>query len=553
MSLLEKHLRLVIDGYDLAAERERYQFDDVTVGGVSLNRGRATIEIAGDPNAPRLDQERRAHEAAILPTTTVPDSPVLELGWPQAGHYVRCEAGTYFDAYLAVAQKLFDEHHPSYRKMLQQLAANDLLLRREINTDDFLAARRGAEGIVTPQMLAALVAKEAARAFPIATSAPGAGASPWRVFFSNSGTEAIEAALKLACRVAHGQLLETFGPAVEAELMRQLGIPRTTFFEAREPAPAKDGSPLYADYPFFFFACEMAFHGRTLGALNLNLSKAVHKRGYPTWRRVRHVPFNGSVADLEAAVDPRPLDQILAADGGVAKVLADGRVPKDLAAAFVVEAFQGEGGYRLADGTWLREIGKLCRRHDILLVADEIQSFARTGRAFLFEHFGVAPDVVAVAKAAIVGMTIARAEYARHLPPGWHSNTWGGGKVFDNHFAYTTIDTYLHRRDPLFLGRTLVENQRTKGEYVRAQFALLLERHPDLVTAFSGLGGMWGVTVRRREEIVPLAWKRGLKLLGCGPSGPEARLRILFLADVLTREIDHFFDTFDAVLAELSG
>src|SRR5205823_2125157 len=131
----------------------------------SLNRGRATIDVVGDMNARRLEQEKRAHEAAIFPTTVSPDSPVIELGYPQTGHYVRCDAGTYFDAHLGVAQKLFDEHHPAYARMIQALLANDLLLRREINTDDYFAARRGAQGIVTPQELGQLVESEATRAF----------------------------------------------------------------------------------------------------------------------------------------------------------------------------------------------------------------------------------------------------------------------------------------------------------------------------------------------------------------------------------------------------
>src|SRR5262249_31061175 len=227
MPLLEKHLRVAVDGYDLAAERERYRFDDVTVGGLSLNRGRALIEGAGDMNAPRLEEVKRRHAEAIFPNTVTPESPVIELGYPQAGHYVRCDAGTYFDAYLGVAQKLFDENHPSYARMVQTLSKQGLLLRREINTDDFFAARRGADGVKTPQDLAALVNGEAARAF--------AGSGPWKTFFSNSGTEAIEAGLKIACRVAHARLLERHGAGVEAELMRQLGIPRVTFFEKRDP------------------------------------------------------------------------------------------------------------------------------------------------------------------------------------------------------------------------------------------------------------------------------------------------------------------------------
>jgi len=229
MPLLEKHLRVAVDGYDLAAERERYRFDDVTVGGLSLNRGRALVEVGGDMNAARLEEVKRRHADAIFPNTVTPESPVIELGYPQAGHYVRCDAGTYFDAYLGVAQKLFDENHPAYARMIQALVKQGLLLRREINTDDFFVARRGAEGVRTPQELAALVNGEAARAF----AKGGAKDAGWKTFFSNSGTEAIEAGLKIACRVAHARLLERHGADVEAELMRQLGIPRFSKYVTR--------------------------------------------------------------------------------------------------------------------------------------------------------------------------------------------------------------------------------------------------------------------------------------------------------------------------------
>ena len=209
---------------------------------------------------------------------------MLELGYPQAGHYVRCEAGIYFDAYLGVAQRLIDEAHPAFQAMLRTLRDHGLLLRREINTDDYLAVRRGVEGVKTPQELAALVNRATERAFP--------EAGRFRTFFSNSGAEAIEAGMKLAQRVAHSRLLARYGTEVEAELMRQLGIPRHEFFE-REA-----GETVYADYPFFVVGTEKAFHGRTLGALQLNFSKAAHKRGFHGGRWVRQIPFNGDPADL---------------------------------------------------------------------------------------------------------------------------------------------------------------------------------------------------------------------------------------------------------------
>ncbi len=539
MVLVDTKSRVVIDGYDLGAETGRLRFDDVVVGDMRLNRGSARVDVTSTMNSARLEQARNAHDQSIFPTTVSPESPVLELGYPQCGPFVRCEAGVYFDAYLGVAQKLLDEHHPAFQKMLQVLAQNQLFLRREINTDDYLSSRPGVEGLRTPQDLASLLDAEAARAFP--------RKSPFKCFLSNSGSEATEAAIKLAQRVKHGRLLERYGSQVEAELMRQLGIPVVEFFRRKE------GTILYDDYPMFVLACENAFHGRTLGALQTTFSKSVHKMGVSTPRWHRHIPFNGQPEDLARLIDDRPLPRILEADGGICEVIASGRIPRDLAALFLVEPFQGEGGYRLADAAWLKSLRRTCDQFEILLLADEIQSFGRTGTTFLMEQMGVEPDIVTLAKACVVGITLARAELTRYLPHGWHANTWGGGKIFDNFFACTTIDTFLNYRDPVFEGRGYRDNVRIKGEYLRSHFAWLRDRHSDVFVDFSGLGCMFGITVRRREEIIETSWRRGLKLLPCGQKGEESRIRLLFLADVLTREIDEFARVFDQVLAEVES
>src|SRR5262249_18686698 len=173
---------------------------------------------------------------------------------------------------------------------------------------------------------------------------------------------------------------------------------------------------------------EGGFHGRTLGSVRLTRSKAAHQLGYGKFAWSRHIRFNGDRGDLAAQIDPRSLTDILAAAGGVRGCLATGRIPRDLIAAFVVEGYQGEGGYRMADAAWLQAMGRTCEGHRILFVADEIQSFCRTGTVFFSEQLGVVPDIIALAKAAVLGITLAREDLAQNLHPGWHSNTWGGGK-----------------------------------------------------------------------------------------------------------------------------
>lgn len=188
-----------------------------------------------------------------------------------------------------------------------------------------------------------------------------------------------------------------------------------------------------------------------------------------------------------------------------------------------------------------------------IFVADEVQCFGRTGTLFFSEQLGVVPDAIALAKGMVVGMTLIRAEHARHFHGGWHSNTWGGGKIFDTQWAHAVLDTLLNHRDPVLGGLTYARNCAVKGRRLAAGLERLRERHPALVTGFDQRGLMAGVSVRRRAEIIATGWKRGLKLLGCGPSGEVSRLRILFLADTLAREVDEALRVLDEVLAEVGA
>jgi 4-aminobutyrate aminotransferase-like enzyme len=526
---------IIIDGYDLIAESGRYSFPDHVVGQHRLNRGTAEVAVAGTPHT-AYEAVKIEHGRQIFPNTISPSCPVVDLSYPVAGMFVDSPAGVYLDLYQGVAQKLIDEQHPNLQARVKALAQSGMAFRREINTDDYITMSEPIEGLNTPQELASLMNGLTRGAFP------GMGAC--RTFFSNSGAEAGEAAIKLSQLHAYKRFLGRWGADVLARVMKDLGIGRVTLFDG-EPGTLAD--PLFEDYPFVLFSCDGAFHGRTMGVLNLTRSKKAQHLPFSKLRWHRHIPFNGKPEDLAGMLDTRPIDKILEAPGGVAGVFAAGKVPVDLAALFAVECYQGEGGYTLADREWLSGIGRICREHGFLLGLDEVQSFGRTGTLFAGEHYAVDPDIVWTSKGAVVGMTMARAELADECHVGWHSNTFGGGKFFDVNMAYATIDTLVNHKDPLFEGRGYLDNSRIKGEYVRMRLADLSARHPDIFPTFSGLGGMWGLTVRHRGEIVSTGWLHGAKLLGCGRRGPLSRLRLLLLTDVLTHEIDQMIGVLDRI------
>ena len=532
---------ITIDGYDLLAENDRLSFEDQSVCGRTINRGTATVSGEGTPH-PDYEDIKKVHEENILPNTlTHAESPAIDFSYPVAGMFVSSAVGTYLDLYQGVAQKLVCEHNPAYGKSIRALAENGLTFRREINTDDFVFFSKPIDHVHTPQELAMLVNGLTEKAFP--------KAGPFRCFFSNSGAEAGEAAIKLAMLHRYREFVRKHGEDVLSRVMHDLGIARDTFYDQDKSLP----DIVYRDYPFFVFACEQAFHGRTMGVLNMTRSKKAQHVGYWKSRWIRHVPFNGDVVDFTDQIDDRSITEILEAPGGVAGVIASGKVPVDLAAAFMTEVYQGEGGYIIADKAWLASIAGAARARGILFGTDEVQSFGRTGRLFATEHTGIDPDLTWVAKAAVLGITVVRADLAADCHVGWHSNTFGSGKLFDVNMAYTTIELMTSSKDELFEGRSYLENSRIKGEYVRMKLAELSAKHSEMFPEFSGLGGMWGLTVRHRSEIIEMGWQMGVKLLGCGGSGEYSRLRILLLVDVLTREIDSFIEALDRVFEAVAN
>jgi 4-aminobutyrate aminotransferase len=304
----------------------------------------------------------------------------------------------------------------------------------------------------------------------IADIVPMAG--PHRSFFSNSGTEATEAALKLA-KFATGR--------------------------------------------FNVIAFLGSFHGRSMGSLSLTASKVRQRQGFgPMVPGVYHAPYPDpyrSGLSPDATVD-RCIDFI---EGQLFVHL----VSPDDVAAIVVEPIQGEGGYIVPPNSFLERLRAIATQHGIQLIVDEVQSgMGRTGRMFAIEHAGVAPDIITIAKGIAsglpLGVTAAPSILMGTWPPGAHASTFGGNPVACA-AALATIK---------LLRESLVKNAEVVGAYLLDGIRALMDKHP-LIGDVRGRGLMIGVELVRdrktkerataeRDALVQACFRRGLLVLGAG-------------------------------------
>jgi len=326
------------------------------------------------------------------------------------------------------------------------------------------------------------------------------GPSRKRVFLTNSGTEAVEGAIKLARNSTRRSAIIAF-----------------------------DG----------------AFHGRTYGAMSLTSSKSVQRAGYgPFLPEVYHVPYaNRFRCQYCRDRDACTLDCVRSIE---TELFARRVHPSDVAAIFV-EPIQGEGGYVVPPRGFLAALRELCDRHGILLVIDEIQSgIGRTGKMFACEYDGIEPDVLLAAKGLGSGMPIgaiiARADVMK-WGPGAHGSTFGGNPVCCA-AALATLD---------LVEGGLLANATPMGERLMTGLRALAERHETLGDV-RGLGLMIGVELVKdratREpasalvhDLVQRAFLRGLLLLGAGKS-------VLRLAPPLIVD-EYDVDTALAIIDEL--
>jgi len=297
---------------------------------------------------------------------------------------------------------------------------------------------------------------------------------PAMSFFGQSGTEAVEAALKLA-RYATGR----------SRFIGFLG----------------------------------GFHGRTMGSLAFTSSKYTQQRRFaPTMPGVTHVPYPNPY---------RPLFQ--GADQGKAVVdyieqgIFRGNVPADEVAAILVEPLQGEGGYLVPPDGFLERLRALCDRHGILLILDEVQTgIGRTGRMFACEHWRVQPDILTLAKGLgsgmPIGMMVARRQVMQAWPRGAHGNTFGGNPLCCA-AALATLD---------LVEREYMGNAATVGAMFFERLQALQARHAE-IGEVRGKGLFLAIELVKDpvskepahdlcDAVVRQAFQNGLLLLSCGDS-----------------------------------
>ncbi|MBX0323298.1 aminotransferase class III-fold pyridoxal phosphate-dependent enzyme [Halomicroarcula sp. F13] len=285
----------------------------------------------------------------------------------------------------------------------------------------------------------------------------------------------------------------------------------------------------YRDGAKYGLTFEGAFHGRTLGALSLNRSKAVHRRDFPEIAGVTSLPYCddrtcdpsscrcGYFPDGEPSQLQRKLD-----DGG--------NVDPDEVAYVILEPVQGEGGYRIPSEAFVDDVAAVCSEYDVPLIADEIQSgVGRTGEWWGSDHYSIEPDVLAVGKGLRVGATVGRAELFPD-EEGRLSSTWGSGDLLSSLVGTLTIDV-VEDRD-------LRDNAVQRGDELADQLA---EIPLDGRTDVRNLGLMVAVefeTKARRDEMVDQCLQEGLLTLACG----HRTVRLLPPLDVREREIRQAVD-----------
>ena len=450
---------------------------------MTMERSTATPTIRVPPPGPNSQRWLAYHRAAAARATYV-EGFVWDRAAPAIGPFCTDPDGNVFlDFASHVGSSPLGYNHPDLLAMSDRLKSIDP--DRYAGTDFVSAYGRDPDrlDIPTPSHLHHKLLETTAP-FDFGTA-----------FFSNSGAEAVENAIKIC-------------------------------YDARRNC----------GYGFCFLG---AFHGRTLGALSLNRSKRLHRSWYPQIPNIVHLSYCDCADECHCGFwlgPPHSMSQL-------AHFLDPGHGLIDPAevAYIIIEPVQGEGGYHVPSPRFMREIGRIASQYHIPLIADEIQSgMGRTGRWWACEHFDIHPDIIVAGKALRVGATIGRSELfpKEEMRLG---STWGEGNALSSAIGFTTIQVI--QRDNLLVHATKM------GERLRQELRTM-QRRFDFIQEVRGLGLMDAMeldSVDRRTRIVHACLERGFLLLGCG----HKAIRFLPPLDLTERELNIALEILSEVLAQL--
>src|SRR6202044_2944936 len=329
---------------------------------------------------------------------------------------------------------------------------------------------------------------------------------PVMSFFAQSGTESVEAALKLArYTTGRGRFIGFLG----------------------------------------------GFHGRTMGSLSFTSSKYTQQRGFfPSMPGVTHVPYPNNYRPLFSGVD-----QGRAVLRYIEEVLFVHNVPSNEVAGILIEPIQGEGGYLVPPDGFLQGLRELCDRHGILLIFDEVQSgIGRTGKMFAAQHWDVVPDIMTLAKGLgaglPIGMVVAKRSIMQKWTRGAHGNTFGGNPLCCA-AALATID---------LVEREYCANAAKVGSYFMKRLHALAHKYP-VIGEVRGKGLMIGMELildpsrkapakKLCDALINRAYHNGLMLLMCGQSTLRFMPPLMISEADVDEAIELLSQSLDEVLAD---
>lgn len=328
-----------------------------------------------------------------------------------------------------------------------------------------------------------------------------------KVFFANSGAEAVEGAIKLARYIT------------------------------RRPA---------------LIAFQGAFHGRTYGALSLTASKGYYRERYePLLPAVYHVPYPYPYRNPTGPSDQAAVDYVF----GYIDEMLDTRVPPQNIAAFIVEPVLGEGGYVVPPAAFLPRLRALCDQHGILLITDEVQSgYGRTGKMFASEHTGVVPDIMTLAKSIASGLPLSAIVASSKLMDRWepaaHGSTFGGNPVACA-AGIATLDVFEREH--------ILETATLRGAELMRRLRKLQQQMP-IIGEVRGLGLMVGVELvtadgapdkELQKKIRRVCLDSGLVILSCGPH--DNILRLVPPLNISEAELDEGWEILNGAFQEVAA